>query len=233
MTRWRPDPVLVCFSPRLAVYPLSISAPATRLHIIHGGGTRVRKLIVHEFITLDGVIQAPGAPDEDTDGGFAHGGWTLPFWHDDIGARFFKTMADADTLLLGRKTWQTHGAAFDPMPVGDPFGDLMNGARKVVVSTTLKSTTLWRNTTLVSGNVVAEVRKLKQAPGMNILMDGSSVLIHALAEADLVDAWMLHVYPLVLGSGKRLFPAGKRLDLRLVESHSLPTGVVFMQYVPA
>jgi dihydrofolate reductase len=190
----------------------------------------VRKLIVHEFITLDGVIQAPGAPDEDTDGGFAHGGWTLPFWHDGIGARFFKTMADADTLLLGRKTWQTHGAAFDPMPVGDPFGDLMNNARKVVVSTTLKSTALWRNTTLVSGNVVAEVRKLKQAPGKNILIDGSSVLIHALAEAGLVDTWMLHVYPLVLGSGKRLFPAGMRLDLRLVESHSLPTGVVFAEY---
>ena len=193
----------------------------------------MRKLIVHEFITLDGVIQAPGAPDEDTDGGFTHGGWTLPFWHDDIGTQFFKTMADADTLLLGRKTWQTHGAAFDPMPAGDPFGDLMNNARKVVVSTTLKSAAAWQNSTLISGDVVAEVRKLKKASGKNILIDGSSVLIRALAENDLVDTYLLHVYPVVLGSGKRLFPSGKRLNLRLVESHSLPTGVVFAEYAAA
>ncbi len=190
----------------------------------------MRKIIVHEFITLDGVIQAPGGADEDTEGGFAYGGWTQPYWHDDIGAHFFQAMAQADTLLLGRKTWQIHGGAFEPMAPGDPFGDAMNGMRKVVVSTTMKSTSGWRNSALISGNVVEEVRKLKGQPGKNILVDGSSVLIHTLAENDLVDEYLLHVYPLILGSGKRLFPAGKRLNLRLVESQAMPTGVVFQEY---
>ena len=86
----------------------------------------MRKIIVSEFVSLDGVMQAPGGVDEDTDGGFKHGGWTGPYWHDDIGANFMQEIAKADTLLLGRKTWQTHGGAFEPMPVGDPFGDVMN-----------------------------------------------------------------------------------------------------------
>lgn len=190
----------------------------------------MRKIIVAEFITLDGVIQAPGGPNEDTDGGFVHGGWTWPYWHDDIGKHFFQAMEQADTLLLGRKTWQIHGAAFEPMPAGDPFGDVMKAVRKVVVSTTLKSAALWRNSTLISGNVVEEVRKLKDQPGKNILMDGSSVLIHTLEENGLVDEYSLHVYPLVLGSGKRLFPEGKRINLKLIESQALPTGVVFQRY---
>jgi dihydrofolate reductase len=189
----------------------------------------MRKIIVHEFITLDGVIQAPGAADEDTDGGFVHGGWTLPYWHDDIGKHFFETFSQADTMLLGRKTWKTHGEAFEPM-VGDPFGDALNAFRKIVVSTTLKSAAGWRNSTLISSHVVDEVRKLKEQPGKNILMDGSSVLIHTLAENDLVDEYSLHVYPLVLGSGKRLFPEGRRINLKLVDSQSLPTGVVFQRY---
>ena len=193
----------------------------------------MRKIIVHEFISLDGVIQAPGGVDEDTDGSFVHGGWTLPYWHDDIGNHFFQAMAQADSLLLGRKTWQIHGEAFEPMPVGDPFGDTMKGIRKVVVSTTLKSAMAWRNSTLISSNVVEEVRKLKAEPGKNILIDGSSVLIHTLAESDLVDEYNLHVYPLVLGNGKRLFPEGKRINLELIESQALPTGVVFQRYQPA
>jgi dihydrofolate reductase len=192
----------------------------------------MRKIIVHEFITLDGVIQAPGGADEDTEGGFVHGGWTLPYWHDDIGQHFDQTMTQADTLLLGRKTWQIHGGVFEPMPAGDPFGDVMNGIRKVVVSNTLKSATAWRNSTLISGDVVEEVRTLKEQPGKNILIDGSSVLIHTLAEHDLVDEYSLHVYPVVLGSGKRLFPDGKRLNLKLIESKALPTGVVFQRYQP-
>ncbi len=191
----------------------------------------MRKIIVHEFITLDGVIQAPGGTDEDTEGGFVHGGWTHPYWHDDIGARFFEVMENTDTLLLGRKTWETHAAAFEPMPDGDPFGDAMNNIRKVVVSTTLKSAVAWRNSTLISSNVVEEVRRLKEQPGKNIFIDGSSVLIHTLAENDLIDEYQLHVYPLVLGSGKRLFPAGKRLNLELIESKALPTGVIFQAYL--
>lgn len=193
----------------------------------------MRKIIVAEFITLDGVIQAPGSPDEDTEGGFTHGGWTGPYWHDEIGRHFFEAVEQADTFLLGRKTWQIHAAAFEPMPAGDPFGDVMNGMRKVVVSTTLKSTDAWRNSTLISGNVVEEVCRLKDGPGKNILTDGSSVLVHTLIENDLVDEFALHVYPLVLGSGKRLFPDGKRIDLKLIESQALPTGVVFQRFQPA
>ena len=193
----------------------------------------MRKLIIAEFITLDGVIQAPGAPDEDTDGGFTHGGWTHPYWHDDIGAHFFQAMTEADTLLLGRKTWQGHGAAFDPMPEGDPFGDVMKSKKKYVVSTTLKETSLWRNSTIISKNVVEEVRKLKGQAGQNIFLDGSSVLAHTLIENELVDEYALHVYPLVLGSGKKLFPQGKRVNLKLIGSQVLPTGVVYQQYQSA
>ena len=189
----------------------------------------MRELIVAEFITLDGVIQAPGGADEDTEGGFTHGGWTQPYWHDDIGTHFFQAMSQADALLLGRKTWQIHGGAFEPM-AGDPFGDAMNNVRKYVVSTTLKSASAWRNSTLIRDNVVEAVRQLKRQPGKNILVDGSSVLIQVLVQNDLVDEYSLHVYPLVLGGGKRLFPEGKRLDLTLVETSPLPTGVVFMRY---
>jgi dihydrofolate reductase len=192
----------------------------------------MRKLIVHEFISLDGVIQAPGGADEDTEGGFTHGGWTGPYWHDDIGAHFFKEIAEADTLLLGRKTWQIHGGAFEPMPDDDPFGGVMNRLAKVVVSTTLASADTWRNSTLIRDNVVESVRQLKQAPGKNILMDGSSVLAHTLARAGLIDEYGLHVYPLVLGSGKRLWPEGERIALKLLEARALPTGVVFQRYVP-
>ena len=189
----------------------------------------MRELIVAEFITLDGVIQAPGGADEDTEGGFAHGGWTQPYWHDDIGAHFFQTMSEADALLLGRKTWQIHGGAFEPM-VGDPFADAMNDVRKYVVSTTLTSASAWRNSTLIRDNVVEAVRELKQQPGRNILVDGSSVLAKMLARNDLVDEYSLHLYPLVLGGGKRLFPERQRLNLTLVEASPLPTGVVFLRY---
>jgi dihydrofolate reductase len=189
----------------------------------------MRDIIVAEFITLDGVIQAPGGADEDTEGGFTHGGWTHPYWHDDIGAHFSQAMSQADALLLGRRTWQIHGGAFEPM-TGDPFADELNNMRKYVVSTTLQSASAWRNSTLIRQDVVETVRQLKGQPGKNILIDGSSVLVHALAQNDLVDEYSLHVYPLVLGSGKRLFPVGKRLDLTLVEASPLPTGVVFMRY---
>ena len=188
----------------------------------------MRKIIVHEFITLDGVVQAPGSPTEDTDGGFAHGGWTLPYWHDEIGAHFGQIFAEADALLLGRKTWQTHAEAFEPNPEGDPFA----GFKKYVVSTTLKSASGWRDSNLISSNVVEEVRKLKNQPGKNIIMDGSSVLLHTLIENDLVDEYTLHVYPLVLGGGKRLFPDGKRVNLKLIESAALPTGVLYQRYEP-
>ena len=189
----------------------------------------MRKLVVAEFVSLDGVIQAPGGADEDTEGGFEHGGWTWPFWHDDIGNHFFEAMSRADALLLGRKTWEIHGGAFEKME-GDPFADALNNIRKYVVSATMESPSLWRNSTLIRDNVVETIRALKQEEGKSILLDGSSVLAHTLIENDLVDEFVLHVYPIMLGSGKRLYPAGKRLDLKLVESSPLPTGVVFARY---
>lgn len=192
----------------------------------------MRKLIVSEFVTFDGVMQAPGGAEEDTEGRFVHGGWTQPYWHDDIGAYFGQAIEQCDAFLLGRKTWQIHGNAFEPMEAGDPFFDLMNNMPKYVVSTTLKSTETWRNSTIISHNVVEFIRQLKEESGKNIYVDGSSVLVHTLAEADLVDEYSLLVYPLVLGSGKRLFPDNLRMDLKLIETKSFPTGVVLMRYVP-
>ena len=190
----------------------------------------MRKIIVSEFMSLDGVMQAPGGKDEDTEGGFAHGGWTGPYWHDEIGARFAQEMSESDALLLGRKTWQIHGGAFEPMAEGDPFGDVMNAMPKYVVSTTLTDASAWRNSTLIRDNVVEQVRALKAQPGKNILMDGSSVLIHTLAQNDLIDEYRLIVYPIVLGGGKKVFADGARTNLRLVEAQPLPTGVVLTHY---
>lgn len=190
----------------------------------------MRKLVVSEFISLDGVIQAPGGANEDTDGGFTHGGWTMPYWHDDIGATFGEAMSKTDTLLLGRKTWQIHGGAWEPMAEGDPFADVMNAMPKYVVSTTLTTASAWRNSTLITNNVAAEVQALKAQSGKDISIDGSSVLVHTLAQPDLVDEYSLLVYPLVLGSGKKLFAEGVPINLRLIESRPFPTGVVLMRY---
>ncbi len=191
----------------------------------------MRKLVVSEFVTLDGVMQAPGGEDEDTEGGFTHGGWTHPYWHDDIGAHFGESLSQADAFLLGRKTWEIHGGAFETME-GDAFIDRLNAMPKYVVSTTLADASAWRNSTIIKGNVVDEVRALKEQPGKNIYVDGSSDLVHTLAKHDLVDEYSLLVYPIVLGSGKKVFPDGERVNLRLVESRPFPSGVVLMRYVP-
>ena len=190
----------------------------------------MRKLIVHEFVTLDGVMQAPGGKDEDLDGGFAYGGWTIPFWHDDIGASFVALMQDVDAFLLGRRTYVVHAEAFEPMPPGDPFGDMMNGPKKHVVSKTLTKP-IWRNTTIIRDNVLDEVRALKAGPGKNIVTDGSSQLVHALLTHDLVDELHLTLYPLVLGSGKRVLPEGLHTTFSLKAAKPYPTGVVGLHYV--
>jgi dihydrofolate reductase len=192
----------------------------------------MRKLIVHEFMSLDGVVQAPGGPDEDRDGGFAHGGWTIPYWHDDIGAAFFKGMQTVDAFLLGRRTYVTHADAFEPMKPGDPFGDLMNAPKKYVVSRTLTEP-IWRNTTIIRDNVVEAVRALKAEPGKDILTDGSTGLVPTLLEHDLVDELHLHVYPLTLGGGKRILPAGLHQRFRLTSATPYPTGVVGLFYARA
>jgi dihydrofolate reductase len=189
----------------------------------------MRKLIVSEFVTLDGVMQAPGGKDEDRDGGFEHGGWTVPYWHDDIGNAFDALMKDADALLLGRRTYVTHAEAFEPMAPGDRFGDMMNAPKKYVVSRTLEKA-IWRNTTIIRENVIEAVRALKAQPGKNIVTDGSSQLVHALLAHDLVDELHLLVYPLTLGSGKRVLPGGVNATFALKSATPYPTGVVGLHY---
>ncbi len=191
----------------------------------------MRKIVVSEFITLDGVIQAPGGAEEDTDGGFSQGGWFMPYWHDALGEHFAQVIGGGDTLLLGRKTWEIHGAAFEPLADDDPEEPGFNAKPKYVVSTTLTSADAWRNSTIISDNVIDEIRALKAREGANILTDGSSVLVHTLAEADLIDEYYLILCPVVLGSGKRLFPAGTRQNLRLVDANPIPSGAVVMHYL--
>ena len=189
----------------------------------------MRTLIVSEFMTLDGVMQAPGGKDEDLDGGFQHGGWTIPYWHDDIGMAFGELMRETDAFLLGRRTYVTHAEAFEPMPAGDLFGDMMNAPRKYVVSRTLTKP-IWRNTEIIRDNVVEAVRALKSQPGRNILTDGSSQLVHTLLEHDLVDELHLLLYPLALGGGKRLLPAGLHTTFTLLSARPYPSGVVGLHY---
>ncbi len=190
----------------------------------------MRKLMVHEFMSLDGVMQAPGGKDEDRDGGFEHGGWTIPYWDDGIGETFGTLMQGVDAFLLGRRTYVVHAEAFEPMPVGDPFGDMMNAPKKYVVSRTLEQP-IWRNTTIIRDDVIAAVRALKAEPGGTILMDGSSRLVHALQAHDLIDEFYLHVYPLTLGSGKRALAEGVHTRFQLRSAKPYATGVVLLHYV--
>src|SRR5258708_9296088 len=189
----------------------------------------MRKLIVSEFISLDGVIQAPGGADEDTEGGFRHGGWTMPYWHDDIGIAFGALMQEVDAFLLGRKTYVTHATAFEPMKPGDLFGDMMNTPAKYVVSKTLKKP-IWRNTTIIRENVVQAVRELKAKTGKAIVTDGSHELVHMLLKHDLVDELHLLLYPLILGGGKRLLPEGIHATFKLKAATPYPSGVVLLHY---
>ena len=185
----------------------------------------MRKLIVSEFVSLDGVMQAPGGKDEDRDGGFEHGGWTWPYWHDDLGKTFMAMIQDVDALLLGRRTYVIHAAAFEPNPAEDPFGSV----KKYVVSRTLQQP-IWRDTTIIRENPMEAVRVLKAEPGKNILTDGSSQLVHALIANDLVDELHLLVYPLMLGSGKRALPPGVHATFALQSTTPYPSGVVGLRY---
>ena len=185
----------------------------------------MRKIIVSEFVTLDGVMQAPGGKDEDLDGGFQYGGWTIPHWHDDIGGHFEALFKHMDAVLLGRRTYVTHAEAFEPNPSQDPFGDV----KKYVVSKTLTKP-IWRNTTIIRDSPIESIRALKAQPGKNIVTDGSSQLVHAMLANDLVDELHLLVYPLTLGSGKRVLPNGVHATFRLTSTTQYPTGVVGLHY---
>jgi dihydrofolate reductase len=190
----------------------------------------MRQLIVSEFMSMDGVIQAPGGKDEDRDGGFEHGGWTWPYWHDDIGATFGAMMQDTDAFLLGRRTYEIHGNAFEPLPPGDPFGDMMNAPKKYVVSRTLEKP-VWRDTTIIREDIVDAVRALKGESGRNILTDGSSQLVRTLLANDLVDELHLLIYPVTLGRGKKIWADGAKAGFTLKSATPYPTGVVGLHYV--
>lgn len=192
------------------------------------------RLVIIEFISLDGVVQAPGGPEEDTDGGFAHGGWSHPFFDETVGAGFDDALARAQALLYGRRTWQTMAAAW-PERAGDPFADRMNAIPKYVVSSTLADDELtWANTTLIPGeSAVPRIGELRAADGGDLLVMGSSTLARTLLNEGLVDELRLLIEPVLLGGGKTIFPADGALQtLELVSTTTSGTGVLVCIYRP-
>lgn len=177
------------------------------------------KIVVNAFLTLDGVMQAPGAPDEDREGGFVHGGWMAPYSDDVLERVVADGFADADGFLLGRKTYDIFASYWpkitDP---ANPIASALNARPKHVVSRSLERVE-WNNSHLIEGDVVGEVRKLRQQPGRTVQTWGSTELLQTLLEHDLVDEYRLFVFPVLLGSGKRLFARGTApAALRRVES---------------
>lgn len=192
------------------------------------------KIVVSEFLTLDGVMQAPGDPNEDRSGGFDQGGWQLPFFDDAFGEFVMGGFATAGGMLLGRLTYDNFAAFWPNQPADDPVAPSMNDTPKYVVSTTLSEPLAWQNSTLIKGDVADAVRRLKDQPGGDIQVIGSGQLVQTLIEHDLVDEYRLMVHPLVLGKGKRLFrDEAAQARLRLVDSKATTTGVLLLTYVPA
>jgi dihydrofolate reductase len=192
----------------------------------------MRMLRVIEFLSLDGVMQGPGAPDDDTEGGFRHGGWMQPYFDDVLGASAAEGMAATDAYLFGRKTYEKMAAYWPTAPEDDPFGRHLNSTAKYVASRTLQDVD-WEPTTVIGEDVAGAVAKLKQEPGGNIAVLGSGELIQTLAEHALVDEYFLAVFPLLLGGGKRLFRDGGDLrKLKLVDSKVTSTGGMLLTYRP-
>ncbi|HEX5566227.1 MAG TPA: dihydrofolate reductase family protein [Streptomyces sp.] len=191
------------------------------------------RIVISEFISLDGVVQAPGGPDEDTDGGFAHGGWTHPFFDPKVvGGAFDDAMAPAEALLFGRRTWQAMAAAW-PGRSGDPFSDKVNAIRKYVVSDTLGDEALtWNNTVRIpGGEAVARVRELRGTGGGDLLVMGSPTLVRTLLREGLVDELRLVVMPVLLGGGKTIFPGdGVLRTLELVSTATSDAGAQVCVY---
>ena len=193
------------------------------------------RVIISDFVSLDGVSQAPGGKEEDTDGGFAHGGWSMPFFDPDVmGSVIGDAMATTEALLFGRRTWQVMAAAW-PERAGDPFADRMNEIKKYVVSTTLTQDDLtWTNSTLLpADDIVGAVQRLRDSEGGDIQVMGSLSLARTLISNELVDQYILMLEPIMLGGGKRLFPDdGQARNLELVEAKPSKTGVLVCTYRP-
>jgi dihydrofolate reductase len=192
----------------------------------------MRTLAVNTFLTLDGVMQAPGGPEEDPSGGFAHGGWSVEYWDEGMGKIMGEAMAAPFDLLLGRKTYEIFAAHW-PYAGDDPVAKKLNEATKHVASRTL-TTLAWRNSRLVGGDVATEVATLKREDGPELQVHRSSNLIQTLLAAGLIDEFRLWVFPVVLGQGKRLFGEGALpVGLRPINTKSSTTGVTINIYRPS
>src|SRR6266511_3439631 len=192
------------------------------------------KLTVNTFLSLDGVMQAPGGPDEDRDGGFEHGGWSFPYFSEDMGDMINGAFANADCFLLGRRTYEIFAASWPNFPdKDDPVASKLNTLPKYVVSTTLGKAE-WEPTTIIRGDVPAEVAKLKHQYKGEIQVHGSAGLAQTLQLHGLIDEYRLFIEPVVLGTGKRLFePGATPTALRLVEGRPMGKGAVLAIYHPA
>jgi dihydrofolate reductase len=191
------------------------------------------KLTLHTFLTLDGVMQAPGGPEEDTDGGFTQGGWSFPYGDEDFGAAMTGWFGHVSAFLLGRKTYEIFNGHWprvtDP---ADPIAGKLNALPKYVASTTLTSVD-WNNSSLLGGDLAAEVAKLKELPGDELQVHGSGDLAQTLIEHDLIDEYRLLYFPVHVGSGKKLFTDGARpAALRLLSTSVTGTGVIIASYAP-
>ena len=189
----------------------------------------MRKLSVNTFASLDGVMQAPGGPEEDPSGGFTHGGWSVNYWDDTMGKVMDEYMGKPFELLLGRKTYEIFAAHW-PHVTDEPAADALNAAQKHVASRTLDKVE-WQKSTLIDGDVATYVRKLKEQDGPEIQVHGSSDLIQTLLEHDLVDELRVWTFPVLLGGGKRLFGEGTTPGgLKMIDSKTSSTGVVISIY---
>ncbi|MEV8340490.1 dihydrofolate reductase family protein [Streptomyces niveus] len=193
----------------------------------------MRKLMVTTFVSLDGVMQGPGGSDEDRDGGFEHGGWSVPHFGPDLIQRMTDLVQHADALLVGRKTYDIFAATWPLAEADDPIGSKMNSVRKYVASRTL-DTVSWQNSTLLTGDVAEAVARLKQEGDGEIQVHGSGDLIQTLIAHDLVDEFHVLVFPVLVGSGKRLFGRGTvPAGLKLVDTARSESGVVISTYARA
>ena len=193
----------------------------------------MRKLVVAEGLTLDGVMQAPGDPDEDRSGDFEYGGWQMPYFDEVAGEAVGKSMAETGAFLFGRRTYEIMAAHWPNVPEGDMFADVLNGMPKYVASTTLQEPLAWANSDLLGENLPTAIEELKEQEGGNIVVLGSGNLVQTLIKHDLIDEYALMIHPLVLGTGKKLFEDGlDKVSLRLLSSMTTTTGVVFASYAP-